>query len=166
MFIKSILGLSGFQLEPRDLTVDLGQKAHFSCHVQASPLPRIRWLKDERPLQLDELRMTILPSGALEIDEVRDSDQGSYRCNASGLNSYRLSNKANLIVQEDQDRATSLTAPTFIATPRSEVVVEGQSITLDCAANGNPTPSIKWLKDGYSVDMAYVLIFLNQFCCY
>lgn len=72
-------GLSGFQREPQDLSVHPGQKAHFACQVQASPPPRIRWLKDERPLQLDELRMTVLPSGALEIDEVRDSDQGSYR---------------------------------------------------------------------------------------
>lgn len=71
--------LSGFQSEPRDLTVFVGQKAYFACSVHASPTPRIRWLKDERPLQLDELRMTILPSGALEVDEVVESDQGFYR---------------------------------------------------------------------------------------
>lgn len=34
--------------------------------------------------------MTVLPSGALEIDEVVESDQGAYRCNASGLNVYKL----------------------------------------------------------------------------
>lgn len=73
------LDLSGFLQEPRDITVYPGQKAHFACRVNASPSPKIRWLKDERPFQLDDLRMTILPSGALEIDEVRDSDQGSYR---------------------------------------------------------------------------------------
>lgn len=72
-------GLSGFVQEPRDITVYLGQKAYFACHVQASPPPKIRWLKDERPLQIDEIRMTVLPSGALEIDEVREADQGSYR---------------------------------------------------------------------------------------
>lgn len=73
------IGLSGFLQEPRDITVYPGQRAHFSCLVQASPPPKIKWLKDERPLQLDELRMIVLPSGSLEIDEVRDSDQGSYR---------------------------------------------------------------------------------------
>lgn len=73
------IGLNGFHEEPHDITVYVGQKAHFSCHVDAVPTPRIRWLKDERPLQIDDLRMTILPSGALEIDEVVESDQGSYR---------------------------------------------------------------------------------------
>lgn len=72
-------GLSGFLQEPHDITVYNGQKAYFACHVQASPPPKIKWLKDERPLQMDDLRMTILPSGALEIDEVQESDQGSYR---------------------------------------------------------------------------------------
>lgn len=58
-----------------------GQKAYFACRVQATPPPRVKWLKDERPLLLDLLRMTILPSGALEIDEVQLSDQGTYRYN-------------------------------------------------------------------------------------
>lgn len=45
-------------------------------------------------------------------------------------------------------------APEFIATPRSTVATEGANITLDCAANGNPRPTITWLKDGVSIDMA------------
>jgi len=72
-------GLSGFYEEPADITVYIGQKAHFSCYVDANPPPRIKWLKDERPLQIDDLRMTVLPSGALEIDEVIENDQASYR---------------------------------------------------------------------------------------
>lgn len=74
-----ILDLVGFHEEPSDLTVYIGQRAHFACHVEGVPPPKIRWLKDERPLQLDDVRMVILPSGALEIDEVVESDQGSYR---------------------------------------------------------------------------------------
>jgi neogenin len=75
----NVASISGFLEEPRDISVYVGQKVHFACHVAASPPARIRWLKDERPLQIDELRMTILPSGALEIDEAMESDQGSYR---------------------------------------------------------------------------------------
>lgn len=165
--------LSGFLQEPHDITVYNKQKAYFACHVHASPPPKIRWLKDDRPLQLDDLRMTVLPSGALEIDEVQESDQGSYRycilvihfcsntgrvftfrCNASGLNTYRLSNKANLIINGDLEQAMRVMPPSFIAFPQSAVVSEGQNITLDCAANGNPTPKITWLKDGFVIDMA------------
>ncbi|RZC39998.1 neogenin, partial [Asbolus verrucosus] len=149
----NVATLSGFHEEPRDVSVYVGQKAHFACHVAATPPPRIRWLKDERPLQIDELRMTILPSGALEIDEVIESDQGSYRCNASGLNSYKLSNKATLIVNDDHEQASHIAPPSFIARPNPAVVIEGQNISLDCAANGNPNPSITWLKNGFAIDM-------------
>ncbi|XP_050305807.1 neogenin isoform X2 [Anthonomus grandis grandis] len=149
----SIARLNGFHEEPSDITVYLGQKAHFACYVDAVPTPRIRWLKDERPLQINDLRMTVLPSGALEIDEVEESDQGSYRCNASGLNSHILSNKATLYINMDQEQAAHSAAPSFIARPRPATVVEGQNVTLDCAANGNPVPRITWLKDGFPIDM-------------
>ncbi|KRT85842.1 Immunoglobulin, partial [Oryctes borbonicus] len=150
----SLATLSDFIQEPRPLSVYPGQKAYFACRVQASPPPKIRWLKDERPLQLDELRMTVLPSGALEIDEVIESDQGTYRCNSSGLNSYKLSNKATLYISDDRELGASKSPPHFIALPMRQVAIEGQNVTLDCAANGNPNPIVTWLKDGVSIDMA------------
>lgn len=39
--------------------------------------------------------------GSLEIDQVVLEDQGSYRCNASSGNLYKLSNKAILTVNTD-----------------------------------------------------------------
>ncbi|XP_015837098.1 neogenin isoform X4 [Tribolium castaneum] len=151
----NVASISGFLEEPRDLRVYEGQRAHFACHVVAAPPAKIRWLKDERPLQIDELRMTLLPSGALEIDEVAESDQGAYRCNATGLNLYKLSNKATLTVSGDREEA-HFVPPTFIARPKSAVVVEGQNVSLDCAANGYPHPSITWLKDGSTIDMTFL----------
>ncbi|KAL3287321.1 hypothetical protein HHI36_001796 [Cryptolaemus montrouzieri] len=149
----SVASLSGFHEEPRDITVFVGQKAYFACRVQAFPIPKIKWLKDERPFHLDDLRMTILPSGALEIDEVLESDQGSYRCNVSSMNSYNLSSKGKLKVDVEIDIAAHVAAPTFIAKPYREVVIEGQDISLDCAANGFPKPMITWLKNGVAIDL-------------
>jgi hypothetical protein len=40
----------------------------------------------------------MLAIGALEIDEVRASDQGNYRCNASSLDQHRLSTAAALTI--------------------------------------------------------------------
>jgi hypothetical protein len=40
----------------------------------------------------------MLVTGALEIDEVRASDQGSYRCNATSLDHYQLSGAATLSI--------------------------------------------------------------------
>lgn len=79
-----------------------------------------------------------------------------FRCNATGLNTYKLSNKAVLYINGDLEQAAHLSAPTFIAYPRSVVVVEGQNVSMDCAANGNPNPTITWLKDGSPIDLKYV----------
>lgn len=45
-------------------------------------------------------------------------------------------------------------APIFITKPKSMVVREGETIVLDCAANGYPRPWLIWLKDGVAIDMA------------
>lgn len=76
-----------------------GQIAYLSCKLATEDQVEVQWLKDEQPLVLDESRMSVMPSGALEIDEVLPQDVGSYRCNATGFGQYRLSNKAQLTLQ-------------------------------------------------------------------
>ncbi|XP_043678151.1 neogenin isoform X6 [Vespula pensylvanica] len=148
-----LASLPGFEKEPQDTMVYPGQIAYLSCTLPASSsLLKIQWLKDERPMVLDENRMTIMPSGALEIDDVQIQDVGSYRCNASGYGQYRLSNKAQLgLLTSDIDQGSS--PPIFIAQPSQQVAVEGSTVTLECAANGYPKPTIFWLKDGVSIDL-------------
>ncbi|XP_014597754.1 PREDICTED: neogenin-like isoform X2 [Polistes canadensis] len=148
-----LASLPGFEKEPQDTMVYPGQIAYLSCTLPASSsLLKIQWLKDERPIVLDDNRMTIMPSGALEINDVQIQDVGSYRCNASGYGQYRLSNKAQLgLLTSDIDQGSS--TPIFIAQPTQQVAVEGSTITLECAANGYPKPTIFWLKDGVSIDL-------------
>ncbi|XP_078035682.1 neogenin protein frazzled isoform X5 [Augochlora pura] len=149
-----LASLPGFEKEPQDTMVYPGQIAYLSCTLPSSSNSlSIQWLKDEHPLVLDDSRMTVLPSGALEIDDVNIQDIGSYRCNASSYGQYRLSNKAQLdLLTSDIDQEN--TPPVFIAKPFRQVVVEGSTVTLECAANGYPKPSILWLKDGTAIDLA------------
>lgn len=149
-----IANLPGFEREPQDTMVYPGQIAYLSCTLLTSSNSlNIQWLKDEHPLLLDDSRMTILPSGALEIDDVNIQDIGSYRCNASSYGKYILSNKAQLgLLTSDIDQES--TPPVFIAKPLQQVTIEGSTVTLECAANGYPKPSILWLKDGVAIDLA------------
>lgn len=55
--------LPPLEVQPVDLRLFPGQTALFSCLVDGQPRPLVSWLKDSRPLVLDETRMTILPSG-------------------------------------------------------------------------------------------------------
>ncbi|XP_046681889.1 neogenin isoform X3 [Homalodisca vitripennis] len=146
--------LPPLERQPQDLRLFPGQTALFSCLVEGNPPPLVTWIKDGRPLVLDETRMIILPSGSLEIESVQVSDRGNYRCNVSGHGQHRLSDRAILQVDQDLESAASLMAPTFIAKPRSTVATEGSTVTLECAANGTPNPWLVWLKDGVPIDLA------------
>lgn len=136
-----------------------GQTAYFHClisGVNGQPnyglKSSIYWLKDDMPLQLDKLRMIILPNGALEIDEVNFSDRGVYRCNVTAGRVSRLSSKTNLNIKKSNDAVDSPIAPAFLVGPTPQTVREGATVTLDCVANGLPKPQIKWLRNGEELD--------------
>lgn len=61
-----------------------GQTAYFKClsgaQVEHGLQYTVVWFKDEVLLTLDESRMTVFDSGALEIDAVRATDAGTYQC--------------------------------------------------------------------------------------
>ena len=64
-----------------------------------------------------------------------------------------MSQQATLTVQEAY-ALRDTQRPVFIARPKSAVGKVGDNITLDCAANGYPEPTVVWLKDGATIDMA------------
>lgn len=69
-----------------EIYLSLGQTAYFKCllsHAEQGVKYEVHWLKDEAPLHLDETRMLLLPSGAIEIDEITAADSGSYQCNVT-----------------------------------------------------------------------------------
>jgi len=82
------------------LTLFLGQTAVFECEVTAKPPAIVKWLKDDQPLVLDH-RMKILPSGLLEITDVRMSDRAKYNCNASNEEASRISRSGDLRINLD-----------------------------------------------------------------
>nr|AAC47314.1 Frazzled [Drosophila melanogaster] len=135
-----------------------GQTAYFRCMLgeanwQEGVKHSVQWLKDDLPLPLDKLRMVVLPNGALEIDEVGPSDRGSYQCNVTSGSSSRLSSKTNLNIKKPSDPGVeNSVAPSFLVGPSPKTVREGDTVTLDCVANGVPKPQIKWLRNGMDLD--------------
>lgn len=134
-----------------------GQTAYFRCLSgilpQASLRYEIQWLKDDAPIHLDLTRMTLLQSGALEIDEILPSDRGTYQCNISSGSYNKVSSKSNLNIKSPSGLPESFAAPAFVTVPISQTVKDGETVTLDCVANGNPKPTIRWLKNGEDIDM-------------
>ncbi|XP_016957422.1 neogenin isoform X3 [Drosophila biarmipes] len=136
-----------------------GQTAYFRCMVgeaswQEGVKHSVQWFKDDLPLAVDKLRMVVLPNGALEIDEVGASDRGSYQCNVTSGSFSRLSSKTNLNIKKaNEPGAENAVAPSFLVGPSPKTVREGETVTLDCVANGVPKPQIKWLRNGMDLDL-------------
>lgn len=69
---------------------------------------------------------------------------------------FRLSSKSNLnIKQMDEPHDhRAVQAPTFLTESSSQVVREGDTVTLECIANGYPKPLVKWLRNGEDIDIS------------
>ena len=135
-------------MQPRSLTVYQTQTAVFQCEVDSQgEVGQVRWMKNDRPLQLDH-RMTVLPSGGLEIRNVNIPDRGSYSCTTSRL----VSRAADLNLKALVANAAP-EPPVFLITPRGKSALVGDEVTLECSANGLPQPAVTWLKDGREIEL-------------
>lgn len=66
--------------------------------------------------------------------------------------SNRHSSKTNLNIKAGGE-PQQFQAPTFLTEPMSKTANEGETVTLDCVANGNPKPQIKWLRNGEDIEI-------------
>ncbi|CAH1786157.1 unnamed protein product, partial [Owenia fusiformis] len=121
--------------------VIINQTTILKCQASGIPLPKIRWFKDEAPIKFNTSRLTFLDLGwKLKIQHSQVEDTGRYFCRAisiAGENEKFFD--LNVLVPPTIERGSILTY--------NPKVVENQTITINCPANGIPTPEITWLKD-------------------
>lgn len=88
-----------FKEWPKNITVWEGSTARFACQTKrALPEPTIRWERNEQPL-IPGGRYMVLPNGALQILNVKKSDQGGYKCIAQNIAKKRRSSTGWLTVK-------------------------------------------------------------------
>lgn len=78
-------------------------------------------------------------TSVLVIPDVSHTDFGKYQCVVSNKFGTTYSTKAKINI---------VTFPRFIKTPTNVTVKTGETVTLNCAATGDPPPEISWKKDG------------------
>lgn len=122
-----------------------GEPLKLSVKVGGSPMPEIKWYKDEQLIVPDEhIHLTVLPDGTaqLEIASADPKDSGVYKmvaANASG----QVATQTSADVKKKPKRAT-VDEPL----PAAHTVVQGQPLKLAAKISGHPKPEVKWLKDG------------------
>ncbi|XP_035525499.1 receptor-type tyrosine-protein phosphatase S-like [Morone saxatilis] len=94
-------GFPTIDMGPQLKVVERTRTATMLCAASGNPDPEITWYKDFLPIDpsASNGRIKQLRSGALQIDNSEDADQGKYECVASNVIGVRYSSPANLYVR-------------------------------------------------------------------
>ncbi|XP_061612522.1 protogenin A-like isoform X2 [Phyllopteryx taeniolatus] len=157
----TITSISSFTAQPASIVATEGSVARFSCKISAHPPPIITWEFNRVTLPLVTERITVLPSGALQIHGVQRADGGNYRCVATNIANRRRSAEATLTVTSDPNPRRPQ-RPRITAGPQNISVPAHQSATLECMATGNPRPIVSWSRaDSKSIDVYHTKVLGN-----
>ncbi|KAM9469238.1 myelin-associated glycoprotein isoform 1-T1 [Clarias gariepinus] len=110
-----------------------GSSVVLHCDVDSNPMPRITWLFGD-----DELMTETGSNASLYLEAVTAEQEGSYTC--VGDNGYGTMNTSMYLAVKYAPREPWVN--------ESLVVMEDSSLALHCNTQGNPVPTITWLKDG------------------
>ncbi|XP_034149688.1 receptor-type tyrosine-protein phosphatase S isoform X19 [Esox lucius] len=138
-------GFPNIDMGPQLKVVERTRTATMLCAASGNPDPEITWFKDFLPIDPNSSngRIKQLRSGALQIENSEETDQGKYECVASNVEGVRYSSPANLYVREL--REVRRVPPRFSIPPTSHEIMPGGSVNITCVAVGSPMPYVKWM---------------------
>ncbi|TRY66252.1 hypothetical protein DNTS_006735 [Danionella cerebrum] len=137
-------GFPSIDMGPQLKVVERSRTATMLCAASGTPDPEITWFKDFLPIDTNTHgRIKQLRSGALQIDQSEETDQGKYECVATNSEGTRYSTPANLYVRELRD--VRRIPPRFSVPPMDYEIMPGGSVNITCQAVGVPMPYVKWM---------------------
>ncbi|XP_060132638.1 hemicentin-1 isoform X1 [Zootoca vivipara] len=122
---------------PEEYVVVLDKPATLLCEADGYPAPEIVWHKDGQQVT-ESVRQRILSMGSLQIAFAHPSDTGRYTCTATNVAGASSSSM----------ELTVLVPPKIRSTQAHYTVAENAQVVLSCVADGMPTPSMNWKKEG------------------
>uniref|UniRef100_A0A1A8P9J7 protein-tyrosine-phosphatase n=1 Tax=Nothobranchius rachovii TaxID=451742 RepID=A0A1A8P9J7_9TELE len=140
------LGFPSIDMGPQLKVVERTKTATMLCAASGTPDPEISWFKDFLPVDpgLSQGRIKQLRSGALQIENSEETDQGKYECVATNSQGVRYSSPANLYVRGATDTLRRV-PPRFSISPSNHEIMPGGSVNITCVAVGSPMPYVKWM---------------------
>uniref|UniRef100_A0AAQ5ZGQ6 protein-tyrosine-phosphatase n=1 Tax=Amphiprion ocellaris TaxID=80972 RepID=A0AAQ5ZGQ6_AMPOC len=134
-------GFPSIDMGPQLKVVERTKTATMLCAASGIPDPDISWFKDYLPVDPNSSqgRIKKLRSGALQIENSEETDQGKYECVATNSQGVRYSSPANLYVRVRR------VPPRFSILPSNHEIMPGGSVNITCVAVGSPMPYVKWM---------------------
>ncbi|XP_036953570.1 fibroblast growth factor receptor 1-A isoform X8 [Acanthopagrus latus] len=144
-------------------TLYLGDRLDLSCSARDSH-DAVNWTKDQ--VTVVDGEHTRIRNGQMEIEAVELTDSGLYACTTFGNHSVFFNVTVDALASsedDDEDEESSseeqlgsqkqLPMPPEWAHPEKmekklHAVPASKTVKFRCQANGNPTPTLKWYKNG------------------
>ncbi|XP_022523870.2 immunoglobulin superfamily DCC subclass member 3 [Astyanax mexicanus] len=136
--------MADFHVHPHSVRADLAGVARLQCQIHGLPEPVISWEKDGRPVDTNDERYTLLPTGVLQITGVRPEDSGVFCCVAHNSAGVKHSAGAHLTVSGSQSSVYK--EPTILVGPENLTLTVHQTAILECVATGYPRPIVSWSR--------------------
>ncbi|XP_029561450.1 receptor-type tyrosine-protein phosphatase S isoform X3 [Salmo trutta] len=139
-------GFPSIDMGPQLKVVERTRTATMLCAASGIPDPEISWFKDFLPVEpsSSQGRIKQLRSGALQIENSEELDQGKYECVATNSQGVLYSSPANLYVRGSTDKLRRV-PPRFSILPSNHEIMPSGSINITCVAVGSPMPYVKWM---------------------
>ncbi|XP_033715567.2 obscurin-like protein 1 isoform X1 [Tursiops truncatus] len=152
---------------PRPVRVVSGAEAELKCVVLGEPPPIVVWEKGGQQLAASE-RLSFPADGAehgLLLSGALPTDAGVYVCRARNAAGEAYAAAAVTVLEppaperepQPAERprpppGAGEGAPVFLTGPRSQWVLRGAEVVLECQVGGLPVPTLYWEKDGMALD--------------
>ncbi|XP_039507782.1 neural cell adhesion molecule L1.2 isoform X2 [Pimephales promelas] len=114
-----------------------GQDLELECIVQGLPTPSIQWIRKDGVLS-ESRTSTDSYNRVLRFKNISESDAGEYQCTATNLQGM-ISHTYSITVEA---------APYWTKEPKSQLYAPGETVKLDCKADGIPSPEVTWSING------------------
>uniref|UniRef100_H2UZ69 Fibroblast growth factor receptor n=1 Tax=Takifugu rubripes TaxID=31033 RepID=H2UZ69_TAKRU len=127
-----------------------GQPLDLSCPASDST-QAVNWTKDH--VLVVDGEHTRIRNGHLEIESVELSDSGLYACTTFGNHSGLFNISVDVLASSEDDEEDEESSSEEWAHPEKmakklHAVPASKTVKFRCQASGNPTPTLKWYKNG------------------
>ncbi|XP_062341475.1 Down syndrome cell adhesion molecule a isoform X5 [Osmerus eperlanus] len=111
-------------------------RVELPCKASGHPVPKYRWLKDNRPLEPDtRFRQSVT---GLLIERAQPSDTGGYVCEV--WNSYGNAEVVGRLLVKEPLKA--------VVSPRKVKGSVGSQVSLSCSVTGSEEYELSWYRNG------------------
>ncbi|XP_018331248.1 fasciclin-2 isoform X2 [Agrilus planipennis] len=128
---------------PEEQYPKLGETFRVRCEAEANPSASINW--ERNGVSLTTKDRYIVKANGLIIKDVRESDDGLYKCTAVVISTGEIQIR-NIRVE--------VQIPPKIEPMNNLEIVEGERAQIMCKASGKPPPKYTWIKESSREDLS------------